>query len=396
MFETRPAQPNLAQLSPLITIPTIVSSTIVSTTVHLLRTATLLVVVSATAATTVPATVSIIVVATPIAVFVAPTRRTSRVTASSSSSAIVPAVVTTRWWRSAPRSAAATAIVPTTSRRASPVGRSIASAAKVVSPTPAVVVVRGTAAAPISRAEIVPASSALVAITIVAVSTTASTVVSSVSSSASSSSSATAVVVAVALAGNVLDRQHALFESASVGGVLGLGRLVDGGELNECVVAFHIDSHQFPEWFEQHLQIFSFGSFLLKVHHKKSIRRLNVLATIVLLALDPSISPGTLGTKSRRDIVNSHSTDGRNVALRIVLVGRGLCVFQKDKAIPTLLVQTIDGDGLEGVRIRFRRSEQIEGFVEDGNDVLGLVIGFQIPQEDRSHRGTTDAASFHR
>ena len=40
-------------------------------------------------------------------------------------------------------------------------------------------------------------------------------------------------------------------------------------------------------------------------YHKKSIRRLDVLATIVLLAFDPSVSPSTLGTKSRRDIVNS-------------------------------------------------------------------------------------------
>jgi len=95
-----------------------------------------------------------------------------------------------------------------------------------------------------------------------------------------------------------------LFEPAAVGGFLCPGGLLDVAELHEGVVPFHVDSHQFPEWFEQHLQIFSFRGFLLEIHHKESIGRLDVLATIVLLAFDPPVSPSTLGTHSRRNIWN--------------------------------------------------------------------------------------------
>jgi len=74
--------------------------------------------------------------------------------------------------------------------------------------------------------------------------------------------------------------------------------------LDECVVALHVDSQQFPEWFKQHFQIFSFCGFLLEVDHEEGIGRFNVLASIVFLAFDPPVSPSALGTQSRRYIFN--------------------------------------------------------------------------------------------
>mmetsp|Transcript_29955 Transcript_29955/g.64133 ORF Transcript_29955/g.64133 Transcript_29955/m.64133 type:complete len:322 (-) Transcript_29955:232-1197(-) len=316
-------------------------------------------------------------------------RRTAVSRVASAASSVLPAVVSAARRRSAP-GAAAPAILPAAPGRSSPVGRSVASSAKVVSASaivaisvasssPASVVVIAVSSAvasvvhgttPVSPSvSTASVSSPVVAVAIVAV-PAAAAVVSSVSSSPAS---AAAVVLAVALAGNELHRENALFEPAAVGGFLCPGGLLDVAELHEGVVPFHVDSHQFPEWFEQHLQIFSFRGFLLEIHHKESIGRLDVLATIVLLAFDPPVSPSTLGTHSRRNIWNRHSANRRNVALRIVLVFGGDRVLQKHKAVAPFLIEPFDGDGFEGTGFRPRR---IEWIVEDRDHVFGLVIGF--------------------
>ena len=48
------------------------------------------------------------------------------------------------------------------------------------------------------------------------------------------------------------------------------------------------------------------GNHMLRLitYHKEGIRWFNVLAPIVFLAFDPSVSSGTLGAQSRRNIFN--------------------------------------------------------------------------------------------
>jgi hypothetical protein len=61
---------------------------------------------------------------------------------------------------------------------------------------------------------------------------------------------------------------------------------------------------------------------LRTTYHKESIRRLDVLASIVFLAFDPPISPSTLGTQSRRNICDlpEESTRVELVVVAVVQV----------------------------------------------------------------------------
>jgi hypothetical protein len=89
---------------------------------------------------------------------------------------------------------------------------------------------------------------------------------------------------------------------STIGHIFGSSRFFDGPKLNKGIVSFHVNAEKFAVGFEEHFQIFSLGGIFVKVDHKECVRRLDVPATIVFLALNSSVSSCKLGTESRRDI----------------------------------------------------------------------------------------------
>jgi len=80
-----------------------------------------------------------------------------------------------------------------------------------------------------------------------------------------------------------------LIQFAPIRGRLGPGRLFDGPKLDESVIFLHVDSHEFPKRFEEHLKIFSFRLGFVEVHHEQGFRGCDHLFAFIFLALDPSI-----------------------------------------------------------------------------------------------------------
>jgi hypothetical protein len=101
---------------------------------------------------------------------------------------------------------------------------------------------------------------------------------------------------------HVFDRQDGLIELAPVGRFLGLGGFGNRSELHKGVVALHFDARQFTERFKQHLQVFLFCCFFVKINDKECFRGSNVAAAFVFLALDSAVSTSKLGTERARDV----------------------------------------------------------------------------------------------
>jgi hypothetical protein len=101
-----------------------------------------------------------------------------------------------------------------------------------------------------------------------------------------------------------LYRQNTPFQLSSIRHVLGTRSLFHRPKLHKGIVAFHVNSDKFPKRFKEHLEIFSLGCFFMKVYDKESFRGLNILATVIFLAFDSSISSRKLCTKRRRDVCN--------------------------------------------------------------------------------------------
>jgi len=135
------------------------------------------------------------------------------------------------------------------------------------------------------------------------------------------------------------------------------------------------------------MKIFSFCGFLREIHHKKSIRGRNVLATVIFLAFDPSVTSGKLDAQSRRNIFNLHSADGRNEALRVIFIGCINCVFQEHETVTSFLVETVYRDRAEGILIGTGCSDRC---VEDLQNILSGEVGFQIPKEHWPHCSATN------
>ena len=93
-----------------------------------------------------------------------------------------------------------------------------------------------------------------------------------------------------------------MVEFASVGRFFGASGFLDGAKLYKGIVSFHIDSDKLTKGFKEHLEVFSFRSFFLKVHYKESLRGMDVATAVVLLALDSAIASGKLGAESNRYI----------------------------------------------------------------------------------------------
>jgi hypothetical protein len=89
---------------------------------------------------------------------------------------------------------------------------------------------------------------------------------------------------------NILHRQYGLIEFPSIGRILGLGRLFNGLELYECIIAFHINAQQFSKGRKQHLQMFTTRRVFLKVHDKQCIGRCNPTTPVVFFAFDATVA----------------------------------------------------------------------------------------------------------
>ena len=101
--------------------------------------------------------------------------------------------------------------------------------------------------------------------------------------------------------GDVLDRDDGLVELAPVGRLLGCLGLLGVGELNEGVVALHVDPDQLAVGLEEHLQILALGGLLVEVHDEQCLGGLDLLAPLILLALCASVTAGELAAEGGGD-----------------------------------------------------------------------------------------------
>lgn len=191
-----------------------------------------------------------------------------------------------------------------------------AAAAGSLTTTVTVVVVPAAVVVP------VPASSAAVVVAVVSAAAT-SIVVAIVSSTTTPVTAAVAVstattaiatpAVTIALArptGDILDRNDAGVQLATVGLFLGLLGLFHGVVLDEGVVALHVDANELAEGLEEHLQVLALGGLLVEVDNEESLGGLDVLAALILLALGTAIAAGELGAERLGDIGNLPVVDG--------------------------------------------------------------------------------------
>mmetsp|Transcript_22413 Transcript_22413/g.39409 ORF Transcript_22413/g.39409 Transcript_22413/m.39409 type:complete len:405 (-) Transcript_22413:94-1308(-) len=264
-------------------------------------------------------------------------------------------------WTSPTVSSGGTRSVPT-------YGRTIASAV-VVPRTTSVVVISVSVH---RRAPVVsPSSSVVKAIVIAARRTTAVT---------KATSTSTTVVIS-SLTSHIFHSEDASLQLSTIRNILGTRGFLHSPKLHKCIVALHVDSHELSVRLEKHFEVFSLGRFFMKVDDKERLGGLDILATIVFLALDSSVSSGKLCAESCRDIFHLHSADGHDEPLGIVLVFLHYCIFQEDEAVPTFLVKTVHGDGLECPWFSSRRCDRS---VENGHDIVCLVTRLQIPQKHRA------------
>ena len=107
-----------------------------------------------------------------------------------------------------------------------------------------------------------------------------------------------------------LHRYLALIELTAVRGVPGPYCIVDRLELHECVIALHVDAHQLAVRLEEHLQVLALRGLLVEVDDEESVVGLDLLAALVLLALDPAVAPREFSTKAVGDMVDVPSRVG--------------------------------------------------------------------------------------
>ena len=102
--------------------------------------------------------------------------------------------------------------------------------------------------------------------------------------------------IITALLSNKLHRQHRLVQFPTVDLILGAGSFFHRAELDKGVVALHFNANQLAVRFKEHSQVFSLGSFFVKVDHKQGLRRMNVPAAIIFFSLDASVSTSKFRT----------------------------------------------------------------------------------------------------
>lgn len=89
----------------------------------------------------------------------------------------------------------------------------------------------------------------------------------------------------------------------------------------------------------------------MKVYHKESFRRLNMLATVVFFTLYTAITTSKFGTKSIRNVAHFHAVYVAYEALRVIFIILSDSVFQEDKTVSPFEVNTVDRYWFEvGVR----------------------------------------------
>mmetsp|Transcript_1952 Transcript_1952/g.4228 ORF Transcript_1952/g.4228 Transcript_1952/m.4228 type:complete len:382 (-) Transcript_1952:54-1199(-) len=183
----------------------------------------------------------------------------------------------------------------------------------------------------------------------------------------------------------------ALVQLPPVGRVLGPLRLVDGAELNECVIPLHVDADQFSKGFEEHLEVFAFGGFFVEVDDEEGFGGRYFLAAFVFLALDASVAAGEFGSEGLGDVVEVHSANVRHILLHAILLGQGVRVLEKDEAIPALHVHAIHREGgrpishaVRVVRVPAHAAAHAggHGVEEEPLDVGGEAPVAQIAHED--------------
>lgn len=208
--------------------------------------------------------------------------------------------------RGAPRPGARAA--PTVARAAAAGSVTAITVPVVVIPAAVVVSVSAASAAAIVVSIVSSSAPATVVVPVVSVPSTAATSapISSPVASATASIAAPAVTITVLAhtTGNVLDGDDAGVQLAAVGRLLGLLGLLGGGVLDEGVVALHVDAYELPEGLEEHLQILALGRLLVEVDDEQSFGGLDVLATLILLALGAAIAAGELGAERLGDVGN--------------------------------------------------------------------------------------------
>jgi hypothetical protein len=106
------------------------------------------------------------------------------------------------------------------------------------------------------------------------------------------------IIIVVSLTRYILHSQDSLIQFTSIGCLFRLGRLFDRFELHKGVVALHIDTKKLTKRLKQELQIFLTRRFFVEIDDKQSVRRLNVPATLIFLALDAAISSSEFDAKS--------------------------------------------------------------------------------------------------
>ena len=200
--------------------------------------------------------------------------------------------------RGAPRPGARAA--PTVARAAAAGSVTAITVPIVVVPAAIVVVPVSAASAAAIVVIIASAPTTTIVVSVVSVSSSAATTSAPISASSATASIATPAVTIAVLThttGNVLDGDDAGVQLATVGRLLGLLGLLGGGVLDEGVVALHVDAYELSEGLEQHLQILALGRLLVEVDDEQSFGGLDVLATLILLALGAAIAAGELGAE---------------------------------------------------------------------------------------------------
>jgi hypothetical protein len=69
--------------------------------------------------------------------------------------------------------------------------------------------------------------------------------------------------------------------------------------LDKSIVLLHVDPHQFSKGLKEHLQVFTFGAFFVKIDHKQGFGGRNITTTVIFLAFDASIATSEFDSKSR-------------------------------------------------------------------------------------------------
>jgi hypothetical protein len=191
--------------------------------------------------------------------------------------AVVPVIA-----RAAAAAAPAISGAATTAARAAPAVVTVASATVVIIP----VTVSAT-----TRAVLVPAGTVVIAATTVSSTAPVSTAVIIPPPTIASVTSSSHVAHP---SGHELHSDLTLVKLPPVSRLLGTDGLLHRLELHEGIVPLHINAHELAIGLKEHLQVLALGGLFVEVDNKKSLVRHNLLATLVLLALDAAVTAGEL------------------------------------------------------------------------------------------------------